>query len=147
MLLQAFRHILRHISRLGMKNGIGKTQIQGKLKLTQINTADHGPGTEKSIFSNTRKFGLVFKTLTVGQKIVWEFWILVKRERNINNSNLIYPSVSLLQSGDISNDKGGLKLYLGCEKSLMVNHLPSSACKKVDRYIDPTFSILALWST
>ena len=49
LLLQAFRHILRHISRLGMKNGIGKTQIQGKLKLTQINTADHGPGIQKSI--------------------------------------------------------------------------------------------------
>ena len=44
-----------------------------------------------------------------------------KREANINVSKLINPSVSLLQSGDISNDKAESKRYLGCEKSLMVS--------------------------
>ena len=43
-----------------------------------------------------------------------------KREKNINNSNFIYPAVSLLQNGYITNSKAESLRYLGCEKSLIV---------------------------
>ena len=59
-----------------------------------------------------------------GPKKALGIWILVKREDHINKSKLTYPSVSLLQSGDISNDKAEAKRYLGCEKSLMVSCVP-----------------------
>ena len=47
-----------------------------------------------------------------------------EREDHINKSKLTYPSVSLLQSGDISNDKAEAKRYLGCEKSVIVSCVP-----------------------
>lgn len=51
----------------------------------------------------------------------FEFKIMTKRMKNMNNSKLIYPAVSLLQTGEISNNKAGTKRYLGCEKSLNVS--------------------------
>ena len=78
-------------------------------------------------FLNTRKFRkstVMTKCNTVGLSNTLRFLNPYKREANINVSKLIYPSVSLLQSGDISNDKAESKRYLGCEKSLMVSFSP-----------------------
>ena len=57
---------------------------------------------------------------TIGSFIWSEISILKKRKMNINNSNLIHPSVTLLQNGNIANNKAGLQCYLGCEKSVIV---------------------------
>ena len=108
-----------------MTNGTGKTRIQGIFKLTPIFTHAHGPGFETRFITSVNTWS--FCTEIVYHRPKKAFGILVKREDNINKSKLIYPSVSLLQSGDtigISNDKAEAKRYLGCEKSLMVSCLP-----------------------
>ena len=50
--------------------------------------------------------------------------IPIKRKENMNNTKLIYPSVVLLQTGEIVNKEETSKAYIGCQRSAQVENIP-----------------------